>query len=169
MESLQLNLPILLWALSWNKAYLSLVSNNKAHFARTTLTTSNLLPKILRLWHHPPRAHNHGIRTEAVCSALKDWALDTVCHVLDKESENLDKYFQVPQDELSQETLLAIKWDDLIFNIKILSPMTWKLFCHATSTQQQDKQNKLKSPKPVSGTLPAAFMVLILLTRPHLP
>ena len=51
MESLQLNLPILLWALSWNKAYLSLVSNNKAHFARTTLTTSNLLPKILRLWH----------------------------------------------------------------------------------------------------------------------
>jgi hypothetical protein len=61
MESLQLNLPILLWALCWNDAYPDLVSNNKARFARTGLTTSELLPGILRLWHHPPRTHNCGV------------------------------------------------------------------------------------------------------------
>ena len=51
MESLRLNLPILLWALCWNDSYPDLVLNNKARFARTGLTTSELLPGILRLWH----------------------------------------------------------------------------------------------------------------------
>ena len=157
MESLQLNLPILLWALCWNEAYPDLVSNNKARFARTGLTTSELLPGILRLWHHPPRAHNRGIRTEAVCRAMEDWALDTVCDVLDRESDTLKKYLKFPQEELSQETLLAIKWDDMISNVRILSPVTWRLFRHAASTQQQEKRNKYKTPEAVSGTLSATL------------
>jgi hypothetical protein len=61
MESLQLNLSILLWALCWNEAHPDLVSNSKARFARTVLTTSELLPGILRLWHHPPCAHSRGL------------------------------------------------------------------------------------------------------------
>jgi hypothetical protein len=40
---------------------------------------------------------------------MEDWALDTVCGVLDKESDNLKEYLKFPQEELSQETLLAIK------------------------------------------------------------
>jgi hypothetical protein len=151
MESLQLNLPILLWALCWNEAYPGLVSNNKACFARIGLTTSELLPGILRLWHHPPRAHNRGVRTEAVCQAMEDWALNTVCNVLDRESDNLKEYMKFPQEDLSQETLLAIKWDDLISNVKILSPVTWRLFRHAASTQQQEQRNKLKTPEAVSS------------------
>ena len=67
MESLQLNLPILLWALCWYDSYPDLISNNKARFARMGLTMSELLPGILRLWHHPPQAHNHSIQTEAAC------------------------------------------------------------------------------------------------------
>jgi hypothetical protein len=78
MESLQLNLLILLWALCWNNSYPDLISNNKARFARTGLTMSELLPGILRLWHHPPRAHNRGIRTKAACRAMEDWVLNTV-------------------------------------------------------------------------------------------
>jgi hypothetical protein len=132
MESLQFDLPILLWALSWNDAYPGLVSNNKARFARTGLTTSELLPKILRLWHHPPRAHNRGVRTEAARQAMEDWALDTVCNVMGRELENLDEYLKFPQEELSQETLLAIKWDDLISNVKVLSPVTWRVFLSLT-------------------------------------
>jgi hypothetical protein len=61
MESLHLNLPILLWALSWNDSYPDLVSNDKAHFARMALTTSELLPGILKIWHHPPHVHNCGV------------------------------------------------------------------------------------------------------------
>ena len=96
MESLHLNLPILLWALSWNNSYPDLVSNDKARFARMALTTSELLPRILKIWHHPPRIHNHGVRTEAARRAMEDWALDTVCDILDKESDNLEEYLKFP-------------------------------------------------------------------------
>ena len=120
MESLHLNLPILLWALSWNDSYPDFVSNDKAHFARTVLTTSELLPRILKIWHHPPCIHNRGVQTEAACQAMEDWALDTVCDILDKELDNLEEYLKFLQEELSQDTLLAIKWDNLISNVKIL-------------------------------------------------
>jgi hypothetical protein len=166
MESLHLNLLILLWALSWNDSYPDLVSNDKAHFARMALTTSELLSGILKIWHCPPCVHNCGVRTEAAHRAMEDWALDTVCDVLDKESDNLEEYLKFPQEELSQDMLLAIKWDDLISNMKILSPVTWKLFHHAASMPQQEKRNKYKTPEPVSGTLSLLlWAALIFLTR----
>ncbi len=169
MESLQLNLPLLLWALCWNDNYPDLVSNDKARFARTVLMILELMPGILQVWHHPPCTHNRGVRTEAAWRAMEDWALDTVCDILDKESENLEEYLKFLHEELSQETLLAIKWDDMISTIKVLSPATWKLFRHAASTPQQEKWNKNKTPDTVSGILPTFFCtVLIPLTRPCL-
>jgi hypothetical protein len=157
MESLQLNLPILLWVLCWNDAYPELVSNNKARFARTGLTTSELLPEILKIWHQPPRTHGRGVRTEAARQAMEEWALDTVCDALDRESDTIGDYLKFPQEELSQEALLAIKWEDLVSDFKILSPVTWRVFHHAAWTQQQARQNKYKTPDAVSGKFPATL------------
>jgi hypothetical protein len=81
---------------------------------------------------------------------MEDWAFDMVCNVLDSEMDNLKDILTFPQEELSQETLLAINWDDMISNIK-----AWGLFCHAASTQQKEKRNKLKTSETVSGTLRA--------------
>ncbi len=157
MESLQLNLPILLWALCWNETYPGLVTNHKARFARTGLTTSELLPGILKLWHHPPRSHGRGIRTEAAHRAMENWALETICDVLDRESDDLEESQKFPQEEFSQDTLLAINWGDMISNVKSLAPVTWKLFRHAASTRMQEKRNTHKTPEAVSGTLPRAW------------
>ena len=92
---------------------------------------------------------------------MEDWALDTVCNVLDRESDNLKEYLKFPQEELSQEVLLAIKWDDLISNIKFLLPVTWRLFRHTASTQQQLQRNKYKTPDTVSSILCAVCTALI--------
>lgn len=153
MESLQLNLPTLLWALCWNEAYPELVTNPKARFARTGLTTSELLPGLLKLWHCPPRAHGRGIRTEAARHAMDGWALDTICSVLDRELDALEDSQRFPQEELSQDALLAINWDDMISSVKTLAPVTWKLFRHAASTKQQEKRNTQKSSDAVSSIL----------------
>lgn len=99
--------------------------------------------------------HNRGIRTDGARRVMEDFALDTICNILDKESDSLEEYMKFPQEELSQEALLAIKWDDMISTVKILSPVTWKLFRHAAWTQEQEKRNKIKSPETVSGTLSA--------------
>jgi hypothetical protein len=61
MEELHVNLPIFLWAISWNVE--ELVSHPKARFARTTLMISEELPGILTHWHQPPRQHNVGVQS----------------------------------------------------------------------------------------------------------
>jgi hypothetical protein len=147
MESRQLNLPVLLWALSWNDAYPNIIKNNKARFARTALTTSELLPGLLKTWHHPPRKHTRGIRTEGAHKPMEDWALDAICEVLDRESDDLEESQKFLQEELSQDALLAIKWDDLISDVKILAPVTWKIFRHAASTKQQKKKKHAQNPR----------------------
>jgi hypothetical protein len=45
MDRLHLNLPLLLWAISWNVP--SLTANNRIRFARTALMVSDELPAIL--------------------------------------------------------------------------------------------------------------------------
>ena len=76
MESLQIDLPILLWAISWNVP--ELTSNPHIRFARTSLMVSEELPVILSRWHKPPRTHSTGIRTHAACETMNEWALDAV-------------------------------------------------------------------------------------------
>jgi hypothetical protein len=50
--SLKINLPILLWVISWNVE--ALTADLMIKFARTTLMVSKELPDIIRHWHTPP-------------------------------------------------------------------------------------------------------------------
>ena len=63
MKSVNINLPILLWAISWNIP--ELISDPKVSAERTALMLSDELPRILAHWRQPPRKHNTGIRTRA--------------------------------------------------------------------------------------------------------
>lgn len=114
MDSLHLNLPLLLWAISWNVP--ELVLHSRARFARTALPvmTSEELPGILANWHRPPRAHNQGIRTKAACNAMNEWALDVVCNMLDQDMSALEPTMHYPQEDLKEETLLDISWSKMI-------------------------------------------------------
>ena len=84
---------------------------------------------------------------------MEDWALDTICDVLDRESDNLKESQKFPQEEHSQDALLAINWVDMISSVQTLAPVTWRLFRHAASTKLQGKRNTQKSPDAVSGVL----------------
>ena len=63
MKSVDINLPILLWAISWNIP--ELISDPKVSAERTALMISDELPDILAHWRLPPRKHNSGIRTRS--------------------------------------------------------------------------------------------------------
>ena len=63
MKSVDINLPIFLWAISWNIP--ELISDPKVSAERTALMISDELPEILAHWRQPPRKHNSGIRTRA--------------------------------------------------------------------------------------------------------
>lgn len=92
MDKLHLNLPVFLWAISWNVP--ELTSNPVVHFSRTVLMVSNKLPGILTHWHGPTRFHSQGIRTQAARKALNGWALDAIYRTLDNELACFTVFFR---------------------------------------------------------------------------
>jgi len=115
MDTQSLNLPLFLWALSWNDD--NLIKNSKAHFARTALMVSDELPTILENWHKPPCAHGQGIRTKAAKKAMTDWALGMICEKVDDEMQTIKDLMSLPQEEISEESLLSICWGELISDV----------------------------------------------------
>jgi len=148
MDSLHLNLPLFLWAISWNVP--ELVSNDRVRFARTALMLSDELPGILANWHWPPRSHGQGIRTKAARDAMNNWALETVCEIMDHELDILKPTMLFPQENLSEDALLSISWKEMIPEVKSQALTMWKLFHHALRTPKQRLKNKLTNPDPVS-------------------
>jgi hypothetical protein len=158
MEELHVNLPLFLWAISWNVK--ELVSNSKARFARTALMMSDELPVILSNWHKPPRRHNAGIRTKAAKQAMEHWALETLYQTFDEELSALAPTMELPQEELSEETLLSIRPQEMISEVQTQAPVLWKLISHLVSTPDQ-ASNTLKCPVMVDSY---AFVCILILT-----
>ncbi|OBZ77039.1 hypothetical protein A0H81_03752 [Grifola frondosa] len=98
MRSKDLDLPLLLWALSWNVP--ALVTDLLAKYERTSLLVSAELPDILSKWYKPP-------------VNIAEFSLDCVQTVANREMCKVGQFMQRSPDELSEEELLAIKWDDL--------------------------------------------------------
>ena len=148
MESQQVDLAILIWAISWNVS--ELITNPTVRFMRTSLMVSDELPLILARWHKPPRTHGSGTRTKAGCKVMDAWALDTVFETVDHEMDALKPIMDSPQQHLSEESLLGIKWQDVIQDVKASAPTTWSLFRRIAYTPKQDSRNKTKNPDPVT-------------------
>jgi hypothetical protein len=83
LESLHLNLPAFLWAISWNIP--EVTANDRVRFAQTTLMHSNELPEILAKWHNPPHGHGLGTQTKAAGKVMTDWVTETVIDIISDE------------------------------------------------------------------------------------
>jgi hypothetical protein len=120
MKEWQVDLPILLWAVRWNVP--ELVSNASVQFERTALMVSDELPQILSRWHRPPHTHNVGTRTKAARVAMDKWALHHVGQVINLEMRALKPILTPPEGELTEESLLSIKWKSLIQDVSLMAP-----------------------------------------------
>jgi hypothetical protein len=147
MEDERLNLTVFLWALSWNDDKLK--RNMKAVHERTTLMHSEELGSILANWHQPPRQHDTGVRTRAAKEAMTGWAIETVSDLIDDEIQALGPSLSLPREDLSEESLLAIKWQGLIEEVQSAAPTLWKVLRNASYTRKQDKRNTMKTPDAV--------------------
>lgn len=148
MQSVNINLPVFLWAISWNIK--ELVSDPIVAAERTALMLSDELPVILAHWHRPPRKHNFGIRTKAAYDPINKFALECVMELVDDEMDGLGDVLSSPQGDLSEESLLGINWKDLMASVHYKSPTTWSLVRKAAYTQKQESRNTSKDPDNVS-------------------
>jgi len=165
MDALHINLPLFLWAISWNVP--ELTSDHQVRFARTALMVSDELPGILAHWHRPPRSHGQGIRTKAARKALNDWAVEIICETLDDELSILKSTMSLPQQDLSEEVLLSISWKEMIQEVKAKAPMLWKLFRYTMCTPRQQQRNQSKDPDAVQFNLDVKYLTFLVLLTLH--
>ncbi|OBZ71409.1 hypothetical protein A0H81_08551 [Grifola frondosa] len=147
MRSKDLDLPLLLWALSWNVP--ALVTDLLAKYERTSLLVSAELPDILSKWYKPPCEHRRGIKTMGASKTITQFSLDCVQTVANREMCKVGQFMQRSPDELSEEELLAIKWDDLKQTVRAKAPTVWSLLRRCSWTVKQHKRNTMKDPDSV--------------------
>ena len=147
MKGRQVDLPILLWAVSWNTP--ELISNASVQFEHTALMMSKELLEILLHWHRPPWTHGAGTRMKAAHDAMEKWAFEIVGEVIDAEMHGLKSTLTPPEGELTEESLLSISWKGLIKEVLLTVPCTWAVFRQAAYTAKQDSRNTVKNPDAV--------------------
>jgi len=136
-----------LWGQRWNNEKLK--NNMKAVHERATLMHSEELASILANWHQPPRTHGSGVRTMAAKEAMNLWAIATVSDLIDDEIKALEPILSLPKKNVSEKSLLAIKWEDLIDKVQSTAPTFWRVIRNASYSRKQDARNTMKSPDAV--------------------
>lgn len=147
MRDLHLDIPLLLWALSYNVPYL--VTNELAKFERTALLSSTELLSLLRTWHKPPRGHSRGVRSKGAAATIDAFALERIVSITRKEMVDVGTYMRTKPSDLSAESLLSIKLSDMKRDVKARAPILSTVLRQCSWTSRQAKENTLKDPDTV--------------------
>ena len=84
---------------------------------------------------------------------MSHWAIETVSDMIDDEIQALEPILSLPKQEMSEELLLGINWQDLIVEVQSNAPTLWKVLRNASYTRKQDKRNTMKTPDAVCRVL----------------
>ncbi|KAI0371405.1 hypothetical protein BV20DRAFT_942425 [Pilatotrama ljubarskyi] len=153
MESLDMNLPIFLDALSWGDD--ACIANPKVQYERTALMVSEELPQILARWHKVPRAstsRHHHVRPNGARKALEDFATSCVAEIIDRELEATAPLFRSSKESLSQAALTSFNFAGAASKLDSPSgaPTLWSLLTGAMKRMHkpslQDCSNSCKNP-----------------------
>ncbi|KAI0670268.1 hypothetical protein C8Q78DRAFT_1090586 [Trametes maxima] len=151
MRSLRLDLPLLLWSMSYNVP--ELVEDQLVKFERTALLSSSELPSLLRAWHKPPRSHGRGIKSKGGSRAIDVFALERVVSTVRREMVDIGVYMRTEPSDLSADNLLSIKISDMKAAVKACAPTLWSLLRQCSWTSRQAKRNTMKDPDTVFLTV----------------
>jgi hypothetical protein len=148
MDTLHLDLGLLLWAMSWHVQEVSCLA--KVSFERSALLNSDELLGIIRHWHHRPTHHGAGIRQHEGCGVLQQFAIELVEHVTDKEIRALYPFLELKSKDVNCDTILSLDIPKLKSSVKLHAPVLWRLLRHTAWTNQQEEHTLIKTPDFVS-------------------
>ncbi|TBU21646.1 hypothetical protein BD311DRAFT_782804 [Dichomitus squalens] len=146
MESVDMNLPIFLDALSWGDN--ACISDPKVQYERSALMGSEELPRILERWYKVPRAstsRHHHVRPQGAREALEEFALGCVEEMVDRELEASSHLFRSPSDCLSEEGLTRFRFSEVAERLQDKvsgAPSVWRLIYGATWCFRRVSQGK---------------------------
>jgi hypothetical protein len=153
MESLHLDLALLLWAISWHAPEVS--SDLRVSFHRTVLLGSDLLPAILTNWHRRPTRRNAGISSRHEGSAaLEEFAISTVERLENEEIRALFPLLKSKFCDLDRASVLSLDIPTLLSKVRDTAPTCWRIRRSAAWTDLQEEHALIKTPDFVSNAAP---------------
>ncbi|KAJ7272390.1 hypothetical protein C8J57DRAFT_1599607 [Mycena rebaudengoi] len=146
MDSVGINLPIFLDALSWGDA--DCIADGQIRFARSGLMSSAELPGILRRWWTPPRTGNsRQSRTKGGKDAMEKFAEECMQSIIERELDGIATTMSSPTgDDVDEEELTGTSFADLIDVVQKSAPHSWALVNRMAYSQKQEERNTHKDP-----------------------
>ncbi|KAJ7722007.1 hypothetical protein B0H16DRAFT_1790019 [Mycena metata] len=145
MRTEGLNLPIFLDAVCWGDP--KCIADATVRYARTALMTSEELPGVLERCYNPPRPA--GERPGGGRQALFNFAVQCISDAIDREMKISATLFLSPPEDLSEEHLTSLDFEDLKVSVQSCAPTLWLIFRRAAYTPLQETRNKHKHPDMV--------------------
>jgi len=149
MDSLGINVPIFLDALSWGDA--ECIQDAKTRYARSFLMNSEELPSILWWWWKPLRSATSKKRcAKGARPIMEAFAAECMQNILDRELGAISATLLLPTGEdIKEETFTSLIFDKMINDMKTSAPILWKLLRSMAYTPKQQKVNTEKNPDKV--------------------
>ena len=149
-DSINLKVDEFLLGFSWGDD--ACTRDPKIRVERTLFLRSTKLPTILQRWAVPPRQKDSShARPVGASGTINQFALQHVCHLINKEIEDLAPYLKSPTSlDIDKETLTATSFGNLSERMQSVTPTLWQLLESLAYRVGQKEQNIHKSSLKVS-------------------
>ncbi|KAJ3966157.1 hypothetical protein EV361DRAFT_1015463 [Lentinula raphanica] len=144
-----LDLPLFLDALFYSDS--DCHSNQRCRYARDSLMTCDELPRIVEVWHKPPRCPGgqKSCRPFGASHVMEDFALNAVSSKVNRELRISAPLFASDPLDFSEDQLLGVDFEELKTQVLSRNPMLWRILRSAAYSEKQELHNKRKDPDMV--------------------
>jgi hypothetical protein len=150
LESLGINLPLLLDYISYSEHIREGRAMNPIRHARISLLTSQELPSIIHRWHRRPTKHGQGMNSRTPAqAAIRRVALDIVQQTFVREINEVKDHLKLSTRDISKDVLLGIDFGEICKHIKEGAPTVFECFRAVAWSPVQERRNTVKSPDKV--------------------
>ena len=120
-----------------------------AKAARTKLTHSDQLAKVVSRWLHPPRTSQGGPTAEGARHTLFPLMLKTVKEVINEEMDLVVEELKEESADVTEQSVLGTVIEEIQETVRVTAPVFYDLVKTAAWSERQEERNKLKDPTKV--------------------
>ncbi|KAJ3822556.1 hypothetical protein F5880DRAFT_1507682 [Lentinula raphanica] len=144
-----LDLPLFLDALFYGDS--ACHSDQRCRYARDSLMNCDELPRIVQVWHKPPRrpCSQKSRRPFGASSVMENFALNCVASQVDREMQLSASLLASDPLDFSEDHLLGVDFEELKAQVSSQNPTIWRILRGAAYSTKQEKRNKYKDPDMV--------------------
>lgn len=147
MDEQGFDLATFMWHLSWFST--ATTRDEAIKYARTALLHCDEFPLMLRKWRNGRAAAG----TKGARDSMDTWSVEDVKMLMNVEMRQLAPFMRSPPNELTEESLLAIRLPEFTTQIQTTAPVTFDPLHALSTTPAQRVKNTLKDQRLVSFTI----------------